>query len=485
MLTKVDPAKIGLTRSHIRERLGHPVIDGDGHAIEYGPAFFEYLKQVGGPELTERFRKRLDEGGWYRMSPADRIYKRQTRPTSWGLPAQNTLDRATAILPKLLRKRLDEFGIDFTIIYSTLALPLLQDEDPEIRRAGCRAINVMFADLYRDQADRMTAAAVIPTHTPTEAIEELEYAVKTLGFKVAMFNTNVRRPVPIVAEKAPEWARYATWIDCLCMDGPYNYDPLWAKAVELKVAVTSHSGGRGGSRVVTNHYIYNHVGSFAAGGESFAKGVVLGGVTKRFPTLNFAFLEGGVAWATELYTGLVGHCSKRHPDVIGSLDPKNIDREYLADLFEQYGQDLVKGRPDPNSDFARWPGGWHWADDDIIAAELENIGIRSAEDLRPLFENNLYFGCEADDPLVSSAFNTRSNPFGATLKAVFSSDLGHWDVTDMSEVLHEAYELVEHEVITPEQFKAFVFSNPAHLHLGMNPDFFTGTIVEDDVNKLK
>ncbi len=123
--------------------------------------------------------------------------------------------------------------------------------------------------------------------------------------------------------------------------------------------------------------------------------MVLGGVSKRFPTLNFAFLEGGVAWAAELYAGLVGHCGKRHPEVIGTLDPNNIDLEYLADLFAEYGQGLVSARPDPGSDFARWPGGWHWADDKIIASELENIGIRSADDLRPLFENRLYFGCEA------------------------------------------------------------------------------------------
>ena len=484
MLNRVDPLKIGQNHSEIRAKLDHPVVDGDGHAIEYGPAFFEYLQQVAGPDVVARYRQRLEDGGWYRMSAQERLYKRVVRPTSWGLPAQNTLDRATAMLPKLLRKRLDEFGIDFTVVYSTLALPLLQEEDDELRRAGCRALNVMFADLYADQSDRMTPAAVIPCHTPQEAIEELEYAVKTLGFKVAMFNTSVRRPVPIVAKEAPQWARYATWVDCLCMDGPYDYDPLWQKCVELKVAVTSHSGGRGGSRVVTNHYIYNHVGSFAAGGESFAKGVLLGGVSKRFPTLNFAFLEGGVAWAAELYAGLVGHCGKRHPGVIASLDPKNIDLQYLADLIGEYGQGVAAGKPDPRSDFARWPGGWHWADDGIIAEELANIGIRGAEDLRPLFEENFYFGCEADDPLVSSAFNTRSNPFGATLKAIFSSDLGHWDVTDMSEVLEEAHELVEHDVITASQFRDFVYTNPVSLHARMNPDFFKGTVIERDVAQL-
>ena len=67
--------------------------------------------------------------------------------------------------------------------------------------------------------------------------------------------------------------------------------------MELQVAVTAHSPSTGwGSRVTTNHYIYNHVGSFAAAGEAFAKALVLGGVTQRFPTLHFGFLEGGVAW---------------------------------------------------------------------------------------------------------------------------------------------------------------------------------------------
>ena len=58
-------------------------------------------------------------------------------------------------------------------------------------------------------------------------------SVNDLGFKAVMVNSNVRRPVP----DAPQ----AAWMDVLCMDGPYNYDPLWAKCVELKVAVTSHS----------------------------------------------------------------------------------------------------------------------------------------------------------------------------------------------------------------------------------------------------
>ena len=89
----------------------------------------------------------------------------------------------------------------------------------------------------------------------------------------------------------------------------------------------------GAAGCATNHYIHNHVGSFAAAGEAFAKALVLGGVTQRFPTLHFAFLEGGVTWAADLYAGLVGHCGKRHRHVIDRYDPQHIDLEQLADLF--------------------------------------------------------------------------------------------------------------------------------------------------------
>jgi hypothetical protein len=332
----------------------------------------------------------------------------------------------------------------------------------------------------------MTPVAAIPAHTPDEAIAELTFAVKELGLKAAMINSNVRRAIEAVADKGADVARHASWMDTLCMESPYDYDPLWAKCVELGVAVTSHAPSVGwGSRVVSYHYIHNHVGSFAASGEAFAKALVLSGVTKRFPTLNFAFLEGGVAWASELYAGLVGHCGKRNRKAMEAYDPRNIDVELLADLFAEYGQGVVKARPDPKDpNFVRWPGGWHAHEDELIAHELDALGIEKAEDLRKLFEPNFYFGCEADDPLVALGFNRKMNPFGARLKAMFSSDIGHWDVPDMTEVLEEAYELVEKELLDEAEFRDFVFVYPSMLHAGVNPRFFAGTVVEKDVARL-
>jgi hypothetical protein len=48
----------------------------------------------------------------------------------------------------------------------------------------------------------------------------------------------------------------------------------------------------------------------------------------------------------------------------------------------------------------------------------------------------------------------------------------------MRDVLPEAYELVEHHLLSLAQFRAFSCDNAIRLHGGMNPRFFDGTRVE-------
>ena len=96
---------------------------------------------------------------------------------------------------------------------------------------------------------------------------------------------------------------------------------------------------------------------------------------------------------------------------------------------------------------------------------------------------NFYFGCEADDRLVAWAFAEHINAAGARLRPVFGSDISHWDVPDMTEPVEEAFELVEEGVIGEQEFRELMFLNPARLHAGMNPDFFTGTVCENAVRE--
>jgi len=104
--------------------------------------------------------------------------------------------------------------------------------------------------------------------------------------------------------------------------------------------------------------------------------------------------------------------------------------------------------------------------------------ITRKEDFKDLYVKPYYFGCEADDPINSWAFNKKANPMGARLNALFSSDIGHFDVPDMTEVVPEAYELVEHGLIDENDFRDFMFENAVRFWGRVNPDFFKGTVVE-------
>jgi predicted TIM-barrel fold metal-dependent hydrolase len=475
----------------IRASLDHPVVDADGHLIETIPVFngffADYVRDVGGGDLAARFEA---AGGmdfddmvlrpWSALSEEKRREIWATRPSWWSLPAANTLDRATAHLPKLLYERLDEFGIDFAVLYPSRGLTTLSILDPELRAVACRALNAFNAEVYFPYADRMTPVAQIPMHTPEEALAELDHAVGELGFKAIMINGLVHRPVGgvrVTADKSvPNWGSGSTQrIDSLGLDSEHDYDPVWRRCVELGVAPASHTPGMGwGSRRSPTNYMYNHIGSFGASMEALCKSLFLGGVTRRFPTLSFGLLEGGVGWACSLYADLLSHWEKRNRETIHHLDPARIDTDLLMKLFAEYGdarfradqdglaQSFTKLEPEP-------PTLDEWA----------ACGIERAEDVRDLFVPHFYFGCEADDPMVAWAFSAKTNPLGARLRAMFSSDMGHWDVPDMAGIVAEAHELVEKDLIDGDDFREFAFTNPVRFYTSANPDFFRGTRCEE------
>ncbi|MDE0454287.1 MAG: amidohydrolase family protein [Gammaproteobacteria bacterium] len=467
--------------SKLRKRLNHPVIDTDGHMVELFPVIFDYIKQVGGPEMSEKMftsLRRQNNRSWYEMDHAQRRHHNLIRPAFWAAPAENTTDLATAMLPKLMHERLPEMGIDYAVVYPTIGFLLPEIADDEVRRAACRAHNLMMADIYRGFEDRLTPAAVIPCHTPDEAIEELDFALGELNFKVPMFINLVKRPIGAVEEVDPDLRPYAFWVDTLAIDSIYDYDPLWQRCMDLKVPVTAHAVGQGmHMRRSISNYMYNQTGHFADAGHAFAKALFFGGVTHRFPELNFAFLECGVAWGASLVCDLKERWEKRSAEAIEQFNPAKIDRELMGSLFERYGGEVLSGRL-PEGAILRNVVERDGVDDFAAA------NVNSIDDLLDRLVPNFYYGCEADDRMNVTAFDTRVLPGGRKLNAMFSSDFGHWDVTDMSGVLVEAHELVEDGLLSDEDFADFVFHNPARLFAGMDPDFFAGTAVEGEVAKM-
>jgi hypothetical protein len=279
------------------------------------------------------------------------------------------------------------------------------------------------------------------------------------------------RPLPF--EGAPRAAR---WVDTLGIDSPYDYDPVWECCRRLGIAPTFHSSSMSwDGRASLTSYVSNHVGNFAAAGEATCRALFMAGVPQRFPELRFAFLEGGVGWACDLYAGLVGHFAKRNRAALAHYDPASLDRGRLAELCARYGAPALRDRlarldeaitclSEPDEDPATL--------DEFAASRVTRL-----EDIRDVFDR-FHFGCEADDPRTAAAFDTRVNPLGARLRALFSSDVGHWDVPDMREVLPEAWEQVERGLLDAEDFERFVFRNPLSL---WGPRFFSGTAVEGAV----
>lgn len=462
--------------SAIRDRLGHPVIDSDGHLIEFMPMVRDHVVELGGESMAATIDAMV--GGLHNVGAVPGAERRQLgrwRSPWWGVPTANTLDRASAILPALLHHRLEEIGIDFALLYPTYGLTVTALADDEPRRCLARAFNRYYAEAYDGFRDRLEPVACIPCFTPEEAVDELEHAVGELGLKAVMLAGVVPRPFP-----GPDHHPAARWIDTLAHDSPYDYDALWAACDRLGVAPTFHASGMGwGSRTSTSNYMYNHIGNFAAAGEAIARSLFFSGVPRRYPNLRFAFQEGGVAWACNLFSDILGHWKKRNRDAIGHYDPAALDRPLLASLFGQF----AGGRMAAQADRLDYGLGMLSDPDDgnPLVDEFADSLVQQPEDVLDIFTRQFHFGCEADDPMNAMAFDRRLNPMGARLRGLFASDIGHWDVPDFRDVLPEAYELVTDDVLTEEDFRDLVFTNPVSLWCGTNPSFFHGTAVSEAV----
>ena len=469
------------TASDIRASLNHPVVDADGHWLEYTPLMNEQMRRIGGEKAAKGFQQqRALVHDLLAMSVAQRRDERLAQQAFWAVPAKNVRDRATAMLPRLMYERLDELGIDFSVLYPTAGLKLHNLPDAKIRQATCRAYNTFTAEYFQNFSDRLTPAAIIPMYTPDEAIEEIDYVTDQLDLKVIMMGSLMRRPIASLDSKPPSSTLHNHWLDVVGLDSEYDYDPVWQRCTELGLSPTFHTHGCDfGLRLSPSNFVYNHVGHFAAANEAVCKALFLGGVTRRFPKLKFAFLEGGVGWACQLLGDLVEHWEKRNFRALELVKPSNLDMDALIELADEYGGEqlaraLRKGRGTPASE--NWSGTGGITDlDDFSACQIVD-----KTEVRDLFAPNFYFGCEADDRMTALAFNRQQNSLGARLNTLFGSDVGHFDVTDMTQVLPEAYELVDDGLITEEDFRDFMFTNPVRFWGEQNPDFFKGTIIEKE-----
>ncbi|MBM3347601.1 MAG: hypothetical protein FJY55_14050, partial [Betaproteobacteria bacterium] len=454
---------MGQTKSqHVRSQLKHPVVDADGHWLELHPVYADYLADVGGPKAADRYREAVKNapgyGGGRLLTPEMRMTKRVRKQGWWTQPV-NARDRAAYTLPRLMRQSLDEWGIDVALIYPTIGFLLLKlIQDLELRQIAVRAFNTMAVDMFGPYGDRLIPSGIISLDSPAEALSQLEDAGK-LGLKLLVMNGTAQRPIEGDADIPVDKRRY--YFDAYGIDSPYDYDPVWQKLIDMKCALTVHTGTMGWpDRTSPTSFVHNHMGHFAQSHHLTARALFMGGVTQRFPQLKVGFLEGGVGWACNLYGDIIGHWKKRNRRHMEEHhNPLKLDRALMRKLMEEnttgdrhfagkfddiFGRNLDVSEPDLTAEeqYAR----------DKDSDDFHGVKIESVADVRRLFTSNFYFGCEADDPMNVMAFNAAA---GLKVKAMMGSDIAHFDVPDPTEVLEEAWEMVEHGLITENDFREF------------------------------
>ncbi|HLY45982.1 MAG TPA: amidohydrolase family protein [Stellaceae bacterium] len=174
---------------------------------------------------------------------------------------------------------MDADGIDAAFLYPSLGLFSGAIHDPELAAATCRAYNRWLADYCKPYPDRLFGIAMLPMQSVDLAIAEMRFVRKELGFKAGFI-----RPNPYNNKM---------------IDHP-DYEPFWAAAEDLDLAIGFHEGaaagmpqvgidrfeGRGARHIIT-HTMEMMLACLA---------VIWGGVCERHPKIRIGFLESGGGW---------------------------------------------------------------------------------------------------------------------------------------------------------------------------------------------
>ncbi len=469
-----------LTAAEIRERVGHPIVDADGHFMEFMPLvddeIVSYLEEEGGAALRDRFLSSqsqvMDTAVFAdRRSDPAIVDSWRAMPSWWGNPVSDPLDRATAYLPQLMNERLGELGIDFMLIYPSWTLGFLETRDDALRAPVCRATNRYFASLFAGLKDRFEPAALIPMQTPEEAVAEINFAARELGFKSVVLHGFAHRPVGAGATGAST-SSASTARSTTTRCGP----PAWRTTSLPPSTAPCRATIRAGRSPTTS--TTTSTGSPApirCCANPSSSAVSTGGS----PSCASGFSRVGspgprACWPISSATGTSGAVT---PSVISirptstwrpcwswstSTEPRTWCATGTGSVPISHGRRAA--RPSSTSSPA--------------------AGITSIEDILEPFENRLYFGCEADDPLIGVGYGLNFEGREAALRPIIGSDVSHWDAPVMNQVIVEAYELLEYGIISPEQFREFTFTNPVRLHGGANPSFFEGTAVASEAREV-
>lgn len=273
---------------------GLRVMDSDIHVLEPSAFWAEYL--------DPRFRDRAPKAGGpgsvvleLEGKPIPAFLDRPERQRAWRLRMRRALAhgatneqlkaaierRIGGTHPEDMLSAMDAEGIDLAIVFRTLAahVSTVDGLEPAFAAALCRAFNRWLCDFCKADPQRLKVGALVPLQDTDYAVQEARFAVHELGAVTLVLPSQ-----PINGKAVYE----------------RSFDPLWAAAQEMDVAIAFHGIHVGYNDHLGKRYLDNLVLGHAVGQPVeliLALGSVLtGGILSRFPKLRAAFHEGGCSW---------------------------------------------------------------------------------------------------------------------------------------------------------------------------------------------
>jgi predicted TIM-barrel fold metal-dependent hydrolase len=321
-------------------KLDFPVFDADNHMYETQEALTKFLPKAHRGAVDYYFdgrgRARLVVKGQVSHMIPNPTFERVARPGTAeeyfmgnnpdGLSFREFIGEAMDCIPAFREpaprlELMDEQGIDQTLMFPTLA-SLIEErtrDDVELTHVVMHALNQWMLEQWTfDYEGRIYATPLITLPIVERAIEELEWCIEQ-GARTVLV-----RPAPVPSLNGHSRSM-----------GLPEFDPFWARCVELDIPVTMHASDTGYQRHLAEWEGGDEYLSFEASAlrevvvghraiEDTMAAMVCHGAFTRHPDLKLLVVENGSAFVKPLIEAL--------------------DRAYriMPQLFEEHPVDAFK-----------------------------------------------------------------------------------------------------------------------------------------------
>ncbi len=193
--------------------------------------------------------------------------------------------------PKERLKAMDAAGVDYAVLYPTVAGSGGQTfgciEDPELELACVQAYNDWLLEEWASASGRFIPQCITPLFPMEEVVKEVRRCVAN-GHRGVIYPS-----IPMELRDVPHI-------------NDSVYDPLWASCQELNVPICFHAGASSGIQIPAYE---GYSPTLAAAFQSIARpassvsvlvNLLISKVLMRFPGLKVVLAESGLGWGAYL-----------------------------------------------------------------------------------------------------------------------------------------------------------------------------------------